>query len=54
MQTVGLLAELAIIGLLGLLAMVFGYVAGHKDGTKEGFNRGRAVSRHAAGREVSK
>ena len=54
MQTIGLLAQFAMIGLLGLLSMAFGYAAGHKDGTKEGFNRGRAVSRHMAGREVSK
>ena len=54
METVGLLAQMLIIGLLGLLALAYGYSVGHKDGVKEGFDRGRAIGRHAAGREVAK
>ena len=54
MEAVGLFAQMAMIILLGLIGLVFGYAVGHKDGSQEGFHRGKAIGRHAAGREVSK
>jgi len=54
MEAVGLFAQMAMIILLGLIGLLFGYAVGHKDGSKEGFDRGRAIGRHMAGREVTK
>ena len=54
MQVIGLMAQVAMIVVLGVIALALGYATGHKDGTKEGFDRGKAIGRHAAGREVSK
>jgi len=54
LDQIGLIAEICILFIIGGLTLLLGYVAGHKDGTKEGFQRGRAIGRHAAGREAVK
>ena len=48
------LRALFLIGVLCTLAAALGYSFGHKDGSREGYTRGRAVNRHvaAANREV--
>ena len=51
---IGLIAEICLLFIIGGLVLLLGYVTGHKDGSKEGFDRGRAIGRHMAGREVSK
>jgi hypothetical protein len=43
--------RLVLIGILCVMFSAVGYARGHKDGSREGFTRGRAVSRHAS-REV--
>ena len=43
--------RLLLIGILCVMFSALGYARGHKDGSREGFTRGRAVSRHAS-REV--
>jgi hypothetical protein len=40
------LRALFLIGLLCVFVAAFGYSVGHKDGSREGYTRGRAVSRH--------
>jgi len=49
-------AELIGTGLLiivtAALSGAIGYAVGHKDGSREGYTRGRAVSRHLAGKAV--
>ena len=40
------LRALFLIGVLCTLAAALGYSWGHKDGSREGYIRGRAVSRH--------
>lgn len=54
LDEIGLIAEICILFIIGGLTLLLGYVAGHKDGSREGFHRGKAIGRHAAGREVSK
>ena len=51
---IGVLAEICITAIIVVMLLVLGYVAGHKDGSQEGFHRGKAIGRHAAGREVTK
>jgi len=48
------LRALFLIGVLCTLAAALGYSFGHKDGSREGYTRGRAISRHisAAKRSV--
>ena len=48
------LRSLFLIGILCVMAAAVGYAMGHKDGSGEGYTRGRAVNRHvaAANREV--
>jgi hypothetical protein len=41
---------IAIILLMGI-ALIIGYSIGHKDGNREGYLRGRAVSRHLSAKE---
>ena len=43
--------RLILIGILCVMFSAVGYARGHKDGSREGFTRGRSVSRHAS-REV--
>ena len=40
------LRSLFLIGVLCVMAAAVGYSMGHKDGSREGYIRGRAVSRH--------
>jgi hypothetical protein len=40
------LRALFLIGVLCVMAAAVGYSMGHKDGSREGYTRGRAVSRH--------
>jgi len=54
MEAIGLFAQIAMVILVGAIGLVFGYSVGHKDGSQEGFNRGKAIGRHAASREVTK
>ena len=54
LDQIGVLAEICITAIIVVLLLVLGYTAGHKDGSAEGFHRGKAIGRHAAGREVSK
>jgi hypothetical protein len=45
------MSELSIIVMMsigGILWAVMSYSVGYKEGQREGFKRGRAVSRHAA------
>jgi hypothetical protein len=42
------LGRLTGIAILMVLAAAVGYASGHKDGKREGYIRGRAVSRHIA------
>jgi hypothetical protein len=44
---------ICIILLMGL-ALIIGYSIGLKDGQREGYMRGRAVSRHIASKETSR
>ena len=54
METISLLAQLVILGILGFLALVAGYAIGFNEGEKEGFRRGRSLSRHASSWELNK
>lgn len=40
--------RLILLGILCVMFSAVGYARGHKDGSREGFTRGRAVSRHAS------
>jgi putative Mn2+ efflux pump MntP len=40
------LRALFLIGLICVMAAAFGYSVGHRDGSREGYTRGRAISRH--------
>ena len=40
------LRSLFLIGILCVMAAAVGYAMGHKDGSREGYIRGRAISRH--------
>ena len=44
---------ICIILLMGLMLMI-GYSIGLKDGQREGYLRGRAVSRHISANEISR
>ena len=44
---------IAIILLMGI-ALMIGYSIGLKDGQREGYLRGRAVSRHLSAKETSR
>ena len=48
------LGRLTLLAILLVMAAAVGYAKGHKDGSREGYTRGRAVNRHvaAANREV--
>jgi hypothetical protein len=48
------LGRLTLLAILLVMAAAVGYAMGHKDGSGEGYTRGRAVNRHvaAANREV--
>jgi hypothetical protein len=46
------LKALFLIGLLCVFAAVLGYSAGHKDGSREGYIRGRSISRHVSNKAV--
>ena len=48
------LGRLTLLAILLVMAAAVGYAWGHKDGSREGYTRGRAVNRHvaAANREV--
>jgi hypothetical protein len=54
LDEIGLIAEVCLLFIIGGLVLLLGYVTGHKDGSREGFHRGRAIGRHAAGREAVK
>ena len=54
MQVIGLMAQLAMIGVLALLTLVLGYSIGFNEGEKEGFRRGRSSVRHASSWELNK
>jgi len=40
------LGRLTLLAILLVMAAAVGYAMGHKDGSREGYIRGRAVSRH--------
>lgn len=42
----------AIVGLCFIFTVI-GYSMGHKDGEREGYTRGRSISRHVAAKKVS-
>jgi hypothetical protein len=54
MQTISLLAQLVILGILGFLVLVAGYAVGFNEGEKEGFRKGRSMARHASSWELNK
>lgn len=54
MQTISILAQIAMIGVLALLTLVLGYSIGFNEGEREGFRRGRSSVRHASSWELNK
>jgi hypothetical protein len=46
------LGRLTLLAILLVMAAAVGYAMGHKDGSREGYTRGRAVARHSAGKAV--
>jgi len=50
--TAELIGTSLLIIVTAALSGAVGYATGHKDGSREGYTRGRAVSRHLAGKAV--
>ena len=49
------LGRLTLLLIVVVMAAAVGYAKGHKDGNREGYTRGRAVTRHiAASRKAGK
>jgi hypothetical protein len=46
------LGRLSLLAILLIMAAAVGYSMGHKDGSREGYTRGRAVARHSEGKAV--
>ena len=42
------LGRLTLLAILLIMSAAVGYAMGHKDGSREGYTRGRAVNRHVA------
>ena len=42
------LGRLTLLAILLVMAAAVGYAMGHKDGSREGYIRGRAVNRHVS------
>tara|TARA_R110000868_G_scaffold7037_5_gene38599 strand:+ start:6810 stop:6989 length:180 start_codon:yes stop_codon:yes gene_type:complete len=47
------LGRLSMLTILLVMAAAVGYAKGHKDGSREGYTRGRAVNRHISAAKKS-